>query len=156
MSFDFNADEVFKIAEQIEINGAKFYRSAAEKITDPEKKKLLIHLAEMEDEHIQTFKTMHNQLTVDEKHTVKRLNELYAYYQKPGHCAGIAKHTVDDSRILALQCGGIGNKLGKELLDKFGSLKNIANAGIDDFTTIDKIGKAKAEALYRHFNNGNS
>ena len=95
------------------------------------------------------------QLTVDEKHTVKRLNELYAYYQKPGHCAGIAKHTVDDSRILALQCGGIGNKLGKELLDKFGSLKNIANAGIDDFTAIDKIGKAKAEALYRHFNNGN-
>lgn len=31
INIDFNADEVFKIAEQIERNGAKFYRSAAEK-----------------------------------------------------------------------------------------------------------------------------
>ena len=67
MSIDFNADEVFEIAEQIERNGAKFYRKAAENITNEEKKKFLIHLAEMEDEHEQTFKNMRSQLKQDEK-----------------------------------------------------------------------------------------
>lgn len=67
MSFDFNADEVFEIAEQIERNGAKFYRNAAENIADIDEKKLLINLAEMEDEHEQTFKTMRSELTQEEK-----------------------------------------------------------------------------------------
>jgi len=67
MSYDFNADEVFEIAEQIERNGAKFYRAGAEKIIDSDKKKLLIELAEMEDEHEITFKKMRAELTTDEK-----------------------------------------------------------------------------------------
>ena len=67
MSYDFNADEVFEIAEQIERNGAEFYRTAAQNIADSNKKKLLIGLAEMEDEHEQTFKTMRSDLTQDEK-----------------------------------------------------------------------------------------
>ena len=67
MSIDFNADEVFEIAEQIERNGAKFYRTVAEKITDTSKKQLLTDLAEMEDEHEQTFKSLRSQLTTDEK-----------------------------------------------------------------------------------------
>lgn len=67
MSIDFNADEVFEIAEQIERNGAKFYRSVAEKITDTGKKQLLTDLAEMEDEHEQTFKSLRSELTQDEK-----------------------------------------------------------------------------------------
>ena len=37
MSYDFNADEIFEIAEQIERNGAKFYRNAAESIADTDK-----------------------------------------------------------------------------------------------------------------------
>jgi rubrerythrin len=67
MGIDFNADEVFEIAEQIERNGAKFYRSVAEKVTDADKKQLLINLAEMEDEHEQTFKNLRSQLSTDEK-----------------------------------------------------------------------------------------
>ena len=67
MSIDFNADEVFEIAEQIERNGAKFYRSVAQKVTDSSKKQLLTDLAEMEDEHEQTFKTLRSQLSMDEK-----------------------------------------------------------------------------------------
>ena len=67
MSYDFNADEVFEIAEQIERNGAEFYRTAAQSIADSNKKKLLIDLAEMEDEHEQTFKSMRSELTQDEK-----------------------------------------------------------------------------------------
>lgn len=67
MSHEFNADEVFEIAEQIERNGAKFYRTVADSIPDPSKRKLLVHLAEMEDEHEKTFKILRSQLTEDEK-----------------------------------------------------------------------------------------
>lgn len=67
MSIDFNADEVFEIAEQIEKNGAKFYRNVAKKIKDINKKQLLINLAEMEDEHEITFKTLRSELSIDEK-----------------------------------------------------------------------------------------
>ena len=67
MGIDFNADEVFEIAEQIERNGAKFYRDVAEKVTEENYKKLLTDLAKMEDEHEQTFKSLRSQLTADEK-----------------------------------------------------------------------------------------
>jgi len=67
MSIDFNADEVFEIAEQIERNGANFYRRAAENIDEPENKKFLLDLAIMEDEHEQTFKQMRSELSSDEK-----------------------------------------------------------------------------------------
>jgi rubrerythrin len=67
MGIDFNADEVFEIAEQIERNGVKFYRSAAENIQDADKKKLLIDLAEMEVKHEQTFKSLRSELSADEK-----------------------------------------------------------------------------------------
>lgn len=67
MGIDFNADEVFEIAEQIERNGANFYRSAARNIGDEKQRKLLINLAEMEDEHEQTFKKLRSQLSEDDK-----------------------------------------------------------------------------------------
>ncbi|MBU0497119.1 MAG: ferritin family protein [Candidatus Thermoplasmatota archaeon] len=67
MSFDFSADEIFEIAVEIERNGAKFYRLAADSVTDADKKKLLIQLAEMEDEHEETFKALRNQLAINEK-----------------------------------------------------------------------------------------
>ncbi len=67
MGIDFNADEVFEIAEETERNGAKFYRSIAEKIKDKNKKHLLINLAKMEDEHEQTFKVIRSKLSIDEK-----------------------------------------------------------------------------------------
>ena len=67
MSYEFNADEIFAIAEQIERNGANFYRMAAENITDVDKKKLLIQLAEMEDDHEKTFKNLRAELGENER-----------------------------------------------------------------------------------------
>ncbi|KYK23478.1 rubrerythrin [Thermoplasmatales archaeon SG8-52-4] len=67
MSFDFNADEIFEIAEQIERKGAEFYRNVAKKVTDASKKQLLQELATMEDEHERTFKSLRSKLTLDEK-----------------------------------------------------------------------------------------
>jgi len=69
MAIDFNADEVFEIAEQIERNGAKFYLTAAENITDKDKKKILIQLANMEKDHEKTFQILRSELKNDEKIT---------------------------------------------------------------------------------------
>ena len=63
MAFDFNADEIFEMAEQMERNGAHFYRDAAESITDGKNKELLLRLADMEVEHEKTFMEMRTSLT---------------------------------------------------------------------------------------------
>jgi rubrerythrin len=56
MSFEFNADEVFEMAEQIEKNGAAFYRKAADSVIgDPEGRAFLIKLAAMEEDHEGVF-----------------------------------------------------------------------------------------------------
>ena len=58
MSYDFNADNVFEMAEQIERNGALFYRQAANDVADPDAKQFLLDLAAMEDDHEKTFAVM--------------------------------------------------------------------------------------------------
>ena len=67
MAYDFNADEIFEMAEQIERNGASFYRKAAESIDDPAGKKLLLNFAAMEDEHEKTFAALRKELSGKEK-----------------------------------------------------------------------------------------
>jgi len=67
MGYDFNADDVFAMAEQLERNGAEFYRSAAEKTEDSANNRFLLELAAMEDEHEKTFKAMRAELTAAEK-----------------------------------------------------------------------------------------
>ncbi|MCG8568415.1 MAG: ferritin family protein [Desulfobacterales bacterium] len=67
MAVNFNANEVFEIAKQIEINGAKFYRDAAELVKKSEEKDFLLSLAAMEDDHEQTFADMQKELMDAEK-----------------------------------------------------------------------------------------
>jgi len=67
MSYDFNADDVLEMAEQLEKNGGKFYRSAAESTNEPDNKKFLLELAAMEDQHELTFKAMRAELSGKEK-----------------------------------------------------------------------------------------
>ena len=67
MRYDFNADEVFEMAEQMERNGEKFYKSAAATIDDETHKKLLLELAAMEVDHEKTFKAMRSDLKAAEK-----------------------------------------------------------------------------------------
>ena len=69
MVYDFTADDVFEMAEQLERNGAKFYRTAAENVSDPKSKELLIELATMEDEHLKTFASLKADLSEAEKTT---------------------------------------------------------------------------------------
>lgn len=65
--YDFNADDIFEIAEQLERNGAKFYRTAAETVEDSDAKTFLLNLADMEDDHEKTFSKMRSELTTAEK-----------------------------------------------------------------------------------------
>lgn len=67
MSYDFNADDVFEMAEQMERNGSKFYRTAADSTDDSDNKEFLLDLAAMEDEHERTFKAMRAELSSQEK-----------------------------------------------------------------------------------------
>ncbi len=67
MSYDFNADEVFKIAEQIERNGVRFYREAAENISDAPVRQLFLDLAAMEAEHEKVFASMRADLPDEER-----------------------------------------------------------------------------------------
>ena len=62
----FNADEIFEMAEQIERNGAKFYRKAAE-TAEGTNRDLLLRLAAMEDDHEKTFAAMRAELAEAEQ-----------------------------------------------------------------------------------------
>lgn len=93
------------------------------------------------------------EITTDEGHTIQRLNELYAYYQRISHTGGVGKGTVGDTRVLAIaSCDGIGLKLGESILKHFGCLRNIANASVGQLSEVEKIGSKKAEAIFRQFN----
>ncbi len=67
MRYDFNADDVFELAEQLERNGAKFYQDSAAKVEDKAVKQLLVKLANMELDHEKTFKQMRSDLAEAEK-----------------------------------------------------------------------------------------
>jgi len=67
MSYDFNADEVFEMAEQIERNGMRFYREAAENISDASVRPVFLDLAAMEAEHEKVFASMRADLPDEER-----------------------------------------------------------------------------------------
>lgn len=81
MAYDFNVDEVFEMAIQIEANGAKFYRKAAELQPDPDNKAFLDKLARMEDKHKITFEAMRKEVSEKEKQETvfDPANELSMY-----------------------------------------------------------------------------
>ena len=63
MTVALNAFEVFEIAEQIERNGAKFYRKAAEQFNEPDIRKMFLELADWETRHEQIFNDMGKQVS---------------------------------------------------------------------------------------------
>ena len=65
--YDFNADEIFEMAQQLERNGAGFYTRAAADSDDPEAQAFLQELAAMEVEHEKTFSSLRKQLSTQEK-----------------------------------------------------------------------------------------
>ncbi|MEW6186357.1 MAG: ferritin family protein [Thermodesulfobacteriota bacterium] len=87
MIYDFNADDIFEMAEQLERNGARFYRTAAEAVQTPAAKDLLLRLAAMEDNHEKTFAQMRAQLKAAEKSST--------VFDPHGEAAGYLKSLAD-------------------------------------------------------------
>jgi hypothetical protein len=67
MSVPPTADEIFEMAEQIERNGARFYRRAAQGFTDSRGRQLMLDLATMEDQHEKVFAGMRAELLQQER-----------------------------------------------------------------------------------------
>jgi rubrerythrin len=67
MAYDFNVDEIFEMAEQIERNGARFYREIAEESPKGDVRNLFLKFAEMEEEHEKVFISMRAELSDKDK-----------------------------------------------------------------------------------------
>lgn len=63
MGVKLNAFEAFEIAEQIERNGAKFYRKVAEIFDDPQTRGMFLELAGWEIKHEEVFAAMRKELS---------------------------------------------------------------------------------------------
>ncbi|UCE50968.1 MAG: ferritin family protein [Desulfobacterales bacterium] len=136
MSYDFNADEVFEMAEQLERNGAKFYRDAADADIEPSNKQLLLDLAAMEDQHEKTFQALRLELSEKEKETtvfdpqgeaalyLRALADTRVFFEKDIDIASIkailtsAIEAEKDSIVFYLGMkDAVPQKLGKDRLD---------------------------------------
>jgi len=78
--------------------------------------------------------------------TIMRLNELYAYYQKPTHTGGITRRQAGDPRYLAFP-PTVGFKTAEEILNTLGSLQSVANAELNTLTSISGVGPKRAENI---------
>lgn len=67
MIYNFNADAILEMAEQIERNGVKFYQTAARRVLSPSVKEMLTRLARMEEEHEKTFAALRKELSKPER-----------------------------------------------------------------------------------------
>ncbi|MCF8025314.1 MAG: ferritin family protein [Desulfobacteraceae bacterium] len=94
-AFDFSADDIFKLAEEIEVNGEQFYRKAAEDVSAPQEKDMLSGLADMEKEHKRLFEQMRSEFKEKEKsqtvfdpegeaeNYLKALADIRVFFEKP-------------------------------------------------------------------------
>ena len=65
--YDFDANDVFEMAEEMEQNGFRFYQSAAARVEAGPVKDMLLRLADMEQQHCKIFALMREELTQAEK-----------------------------------------------------------------------------------------
>lgn len=120
MAYNFNADEVLRLAEKIERNGADFYARLAEKASGLDLRRFFSELVSMEREHEKFFATMRSKLSEGEREslTFDPENESTQYLEA---LAGVS--IVDDkaSKAFALAEGLSGSE----------GLQNALRAAID-------------------------
>lgn len=149
MSIQFSADEIFEMAEEIERNGAKFYRKAAEGATDSEIRRYLLGLAAMEDSHLQTFAEMREQLSDAEREVVTfdPENEAALYLDAMADSHGtegkksLTEELTGDESIAEIVSIAIGAE--KDSVVFYSGLKSL----VSDAAGRDKVEKIIAEEL---------
>lgn len=63
----FGIDKIFEMVKNIELDGAQFYRQAAEKTSKDDIKQMLLDLAAMEDGHLKIFEQMRKEFSEQNK-----------------------------------------------------------------------------------------
>ena len=109
MGIVFNADEIFEMAEQIERNGARFYRKAAEPAGNARAREMLLALATWEERHEKTFASMRKELTDKERGEMT--------YDPEGEAAQYLR-TMADGRVFDLRGDPSKRLTGKENLQE--------------------------------------
>jgi rubrerythrin len=146
MSISFNADEVFEMAEEIERNGAKFYRKAASNAADPAVAKMLNDMAVMEDGHLAAFAIMRTQLSGSqaEQITFDPDGEAAMYLQSMADFHGFEGKVSIDEELT-------GNETPEQILNIAitAEKESVAfYAGIRDLVS-EKAGKDKVDDVIR-------
>jgi rubrerythrin len=146
MSIAFNADEIFEMAEQIERNGAEFYREAAAKTSDRQIKDMFLRLAGMEDGHLRTFQQMRKTLSDREKEetTFDPEGEASLYLQAMADDRGFEGRKSPTVKLT-------GQESTRELFDiAIGAEKNsiLYYVGLKGLVP-DGAGRDKVEAIIR-------
>ena len=101
MAITFNADEIYKIAEQIELNGHKFYSDSAMRVKDSGAKQVLQDLAGMEIGHLKAFKALRAGLTEQAREDLTWDPEGQAgAYLKAAADSHVFKDTIDPTSLL--------------------------------------------------------
>ena len=144
MSITFNADEIFEMAEQIERNGAKFYREAAENASDADVKEMLLSMAAMEDGHVITFSQMRKELSAEDKeyNVFDPDNEVAQYLQTMADFHGTEGKVSSTEKLT-------GNESMSEILRIALQAEKNSIAfyvGIKDML-VTKSGKQKVQAI---------
>lgn len=142
MGVTFDAADMLEMAIEIERNGQKFYKKAAQIVKDAKTKLFLLDIADMEAEHEKTFQKMKETLPLKEKRIVDPDNEASLYLQ------AMADGNVFDMRT------DLSNKLaGRETIEEIfkmaiGAEKDsiIYYIGIEDYTE-DEEDKKKVDKI---------
>ena len=146
MGINFNAFEIFEMAEQIERNGVKFYRKAAKNISDQNVCQMLLDLADMEVAHEKTFADMRKQLSEGTRELMAfdPENEMALYLQAMAN-----GHVFDLNKDLSQQLKG--NETAEEILKLAVDTEKdsiVFYLGLKDFVP-GKAGKDKVEAIIK-------
>ncbi len=146
MGVTFNADEVLEMAEEIERNGAKFYREAAAMTTGKDLKEMFLQMAAMEDGHLRTFQQMRKELAAREKEATAfdPYNEAALYLQTMAGAKGNEGMKTPNVKLT-------GNESPGELLEiAIGAEKNsvLFYVGLKDLVSA-QAGRDKVEAIIR-------
>ncbi len=146
MGVTFNADEIFEMAEEIERNGAKFYREAAATTAGKDLKDMFLHMAEMEDGHLKAFQQMRKELAAREKEstTFDPDNEAALYLQTMADAKGREGMKAPNVKLT-------GNESAPELLEiAIGAEKDsvLFYVGLKDLVSA-QAGRDKVEAIIR-------
>ena len=150
MVYHFNVDEIFEMAEQIERNGAQFYRKIAERSPKGDVRNLFLKFADMEEEHEKVFISMRAELSDKEKKStvfdpegesaqyLRALADLRVFDENAGESFDFSEHMAEEEQMKKALRAAIG--LEKESI--------VFYEGMKEFVP-ERLGKNKIDDIIK-------